>query len=163
MTRVVSLVGVLAAALALSVGNATADEAGVSEGKPAVNLTVSNWKNTKALNIADLKGKVVVLKFWATWCAPCKSTLPKFEKLSKSYKDKVVFIGVHDKKESGTMAAFVERNKFTFFCCEDDTGATTKAYGVKALPFNVLIDKKGNVKKLDAEIDEKTIDALLAE
>jgi thiol-disulfide isomerase/thioredoxin len=142
-----------------------ADNGTAAEGSAAVALTVSNWTNSKELKLADLKGKVVVLKFWATWCVQCKSTLPKFEKLAKSdaFKDKVVFIGIHDKKEANTMGAFLTRNKYTFPSAEDDTGATVKAYGVKQLPFNVIIDKKGNVKKLDAEIDDKELQKLVDE
>lgn len=138
-----------------------------TEGKPAVELTVSNWVNTKdnaALKLADLKGNVVVLKFWATWCGPCKSTLMHFNELTQKYKDKkVTIIGIHDKKECDKMEAFVKRNKLTFACCQDDKGDTSKAYGAKELPFNVLIDKKGVIRKLDAEVNEKEIDKLLAE
>jgi hypothetical protein len=83
---------------------------------------------------------------------------------TKTYKDKkVVLIGIHAQKDCEKMADFVDRNKFGFACCKDDTGATAKAYGAKELPFNVLIDKKGIVRKLDAEIKDAEIDKLLAE
>jgi thiol-disulfide isomerase/thioredoxin len=166
MRRHAFLVALLSFFLLLGDRPSTADDApAATEGKPAPELSVSGWKNSKELKLADLKGKVVVLKFWATWCAPCKSTLPKFNKLSESesLKDKVVLIGVHDKKDCATMPAFLERNKFGFIGCQDDKGDTAKAYGVKQLPFNVIIDKKGNVKKLDAELDEKELAKLAGE
>jgi hypothetical protein len=61
------------------------------------------------------------------------------------------------------MPDFLERNKFAFVGCQDDKGETAKAYGVKQIPFNVIIDKKGIVKKLDADLDEKELTKLSGE
>ena len=148
----------------VSAGDPRPDKA--EEGKLSPALTVTGWKNSKALDLDSLKGQVVVLKFWATWCGPCKSTLPHWNEMStKTYKDKkVAFIAVHAQKDCDKMADFVDRNKFGFPCCKDDQGTTAKAFGAKELPFNVLIDKKGNVRKLDADIkDSAEIDKLLSE
>jgi thiol-disulfide isomerase/thioredoxin len=154
-------IAIVSALLLFGIGISLADTA--AEGKAAPELTVSGWKNSKELKLADLKGKVVFIKFWATWCTTCKSTLPKFSRLAESKKDKVVFIAIHDKKDANTMSDFIDRNKYKFACCLDDKGETVKSYGVKQLPFNVIIDKKGNVKKLDAELDEAELDKLASE
>jgi cytochrome c biogenesis protein CcmG/thiol:disulfide interchange protein DsbE len=164
--RKIGFVVGLASFLLLSIGvglSVADDKATATEGKAAPELVVSGWKNSKELKLADLKGKVVVLKFWATWCPNCKSSLPKFKQLAEAKKDKVVFIAVHAQKDAATMSDFMDRNKFTFIGCLDDKGETSKIYGAKQIPYNVLIDKKGNVKKLDADLDEKAIDKLASE
>jgi thiol-disulfide isomerase/thioredoxin len=161
-----------AVALSLSFGIAHGEDKAkrpskATEGELAPELSVSGWKNAKGeLKMDDLAGQVVVLKFWAVWCPNCKSGLPPLSKMaSVTYKDKkVTFVAIHDKKDHEKMAAFVDRNKLLFTCCEDTDGATFKAFGGgKEIPYNVLIDKKGKVRKLDWTIDEKEIDKLLAE
>src|SRR5262245_45304727 len=74
------------------------------QGKTAPPLTVTNWINSKPLKLADLKGKVVVLEFWGTWCTTCLSLVPHHNELAKKYADKgLVFIGVCDRKGSEKM------------------------------------------------------------
>src|SRR5262245_4046592 len=63
-------------------------------GKPAPELSLKNWVNSKELKLADLRGKIVVLDFWATWCGPCIASIPHNNELQKKYAGKVVFIGV---------------------------------------------------------------------
>ena len=161
-----------AVALSLSLGIARGEDKAkrpdkATVGEVAPELSVSGWKNAKsAIKMDDLVGQVVVLKFWAKWCPQCLSGLKPLNKLAtETYKDKkVTFIAIHDKKDHDQMADFVARNKFLFTCCEDDKGETFKAFGGKKdLPYNVLIDKKGKVRKLDWDVDEKEIDKLLAE
>src|SRR2546426_12713239 len=60
------------------------------QGKPAPALAVTNWTNTKPLQLADLKGKIVVLDFWATWCGPCLASVPHNNELQKKYAGKGV-------------------------------------------------------------------------
>ena len=84
-----------------------------------------------------------MLDFWGIWCGPCKKEMPEIEKIWQEYKGKgLVVIGVHT---SGTsfedIKKFIEEKKYTFPIALDDKGQTIDAYGIKAFPQQVLIDK----------------------
>ena len=65
------------------------------QGKPAPELQLNGWINSKALNLKQLKGKIVVLDFWATWCGPCIASIPHTNELMEKYSKKgVLIIGV---------------------------------------------------------------------
>ena len=95
---------IFAGALALAGSLFSADLG--DEAKP---LQISKWVKGKKVDLAKGKGKkVYVVEFWATWCPPCRTTIPHLTELQKKYKDKgVVFIGVSDEKAS-VVKKFVE-------------------------------------------------------
>lgn len=136
------------------------------QGKPAPALALKEWMNSKPLTLADLKGKIVVLDFWATWCGPCIAAIPHTNEMSKKYADKgVVFIGVCAMNGAEKMAATAKGKGIAYPIAADDGGATVKAYHVNSYPDYYIIDRKGNVRWADlANMDvEKAIELLLKE
>jgi peroxiredoxin len=101
----------------------------------------------KAVKLADFKGKVVVLDFWATWCPPCRAEIPGFIELQKQYGEKgLAIVGVSlDQAGAATVKAFVEKNKMNYpVVMGDDT--TVKAYGgINGIPTTFVIDRKGKI------------------
>src|SRR5436309_2703130 len=90
-----SLVSVVAADAPKLEANKNRDKLETMQGKPAPALVLKGWINSKPLTAADLKGKIVVLDFWATWCGPCIASIPHNNELAKKFADKaVVFIGI---------------------------------------------------------------------
>jgi thiol-disulfide isomerase/thioredoxin len=116
----------------------------VKEGKPALDITVNSLANAP-LKLSDLKGKVVLLNFWATWCPPCREEMPSMMKLNSAMAGKpfqMVAVSIDEGGVSDIQAFFKESGYFlpTY---TDSSGAAQKAYGITGVPESFLIDKNG--------------------
>jgi len=88
--------------------------------------------------LSVLRGKIVVLDFWASWCGPCQRSLPEISRLSGKYRD-VVFLGVNS--ENPAVIERTRRNlRLSFPTVYDSDGAITDLFGVRALPTTIVID-----------------------
>ena len=97
------------------------------------------------LRLSDLKGKVVVLNFWASWCPPCRKEMPAFEKVWSEFKEQgVVFVGVAVSDIEEDAREFTDKTDITYPLGLDTTGGVSRAYRVLALPTTVFIDSQGN-------------------
>ncbi|MCC6361414.1 MAG: TlpA family protein disulfide reductase [Phycisphaerales bacterium] len=98
----------------------------------------------KEYKLADFKGKVVLLDFWATWCGPCVRAMPTIQKLHEAYKDKPVAIIGMNTWERGNATEFVKKKGFTYLQLlkADDLA---KEYGISGIPTLVLIDGAGKI------------------
>jgi thiol-disulfide isomerase/thioredoxin len=146
---------------------AAADDEGAAaalKGKPAPAFALKDLDG-KDVKLADLKGSVVVLDFWATWCPPCRAGLPILDKVAAARKDKGLKVyAVNLEEDKDAVAAFKKETKLGLNVLLDSTGETGKAYGANAIPETVIIGKDGTVKKvmvglhdqatLEKEIDE---------
>ena len=114
--------------------------------------------NGKQVSLADYKGKVVVLDFWATWCGPCKGEIPNLKAQYEKYHAQgveVLGISLDFKKE--TLTQYIEDNKLPWAQVYDyDLGqdSNTVHYGVKGIPFMLIIGKDGKVAAVNAGGEE---------
>jgi len=130
---------------------------------PAIALKTLDGKD---LALADLKGKVVLVDTWATWCPPCRESLPHVQKMSadKALADKgLVVWAVDDQETKAVVEAFLKQNNYTFTVLMDDKAAVLKAYFVSGIPTTILVGRDGTVKDTfvgyGGEESAKAIDA----
>jgi peroxiredoxin len=161
---------IVSAALSLSLLAAGPALAGVGKGQKAPDFSLPTLKGG-TLSLAALKGKVVVLDFWAQWCEPCKRELPELERLSKSYAGKdVVFVSVNIDKSKDNAARLAQQLGITFDVGLDPAGSVAGTYDLPKMPTSFVIDKKGVVRFVhegfegagDVARFKKEIDELLA-
>lgn len=100
----------------------------------------------KTVSLKDYKGKVVLLNFWASWCAPCREEAPALEKLWSDYKARdFVVIAIAADRRPETARRFVSKLGLSFPALFDPEGTVRKLYEVTALPTTYLIGKDGKI------------------
>ena len=109
----------------------------------------------KIHTLADYKGKVIFLNFWATWCGPCRNEMPDIQKLYEEYSARgedaeAVILGIAGPEigQEGTreeIADFMDENGYTYPVLMDETGELFSQYGISAFPTTFMIDREGNV------------------
>ncbi|MFN8481752.1 MAG: redoxin domain-containing protein [Anaerolineae bacterium] len=105
----------------------------------------------KTWTVSELKGKPVVLNFWATWCAPCKFEMPALQSIYQKYKDKgLVVLAVDIKTDNGEAAVrkYQQETGMTFPIVMDTTGETENNYRVRAYPTSFFIGKDGKLREI---------------
>lgn len=135
---------------------------GVSQtAKSAPDFSLMDLQGNK-ISISSLKGKVIVLNFWASWCPPCKAEIPDFVKIYQTYKDKgLVIIGVAVNSKTDDVKEIVKKYSISYPVAMDD-GSAEKAYGpVTAVPTTFIIDKQGNLVPGGKKVGRLSEEALL--
>lgn len=99
--------------------------------------------------LADFKGKVVILDFWATWCPPCKAEIPHFIELYNEYKDEgLEIIGVSlDRNAGRVVGPFTEENGINYTVLLGDRDITDLYGGIISIPTTFIIDREGGIRK----------------
>ena len=127
----------------------------VKDGHIAPDFEVQMFDGS-TIKLADLKGKVVLLNFWATWCPPCRAELARVQKdiIERFQGEPFVFIPVSRGEKRETVAAFREKMGYTFPMGLDTESTIYKKYAQTYIPRNFLIDKEGKVVKASVGYDE---------
>jgi cytochrome c biogenesis protein CcmG/thiol:disulfide interchange protein DsbE len=138
-------------------------------GKPASPFSLTAFDG-KALSLGSLRGQVVVVNFWASWCYPaCYEEAPSLERAWKAYKDRgLVLIGVNYQDKEEPARRFLTQFGHTFPNAPDPGSRVSVDYGVYGVPETYFIDKKGRVRfkqvgPVSDEMLKRQIEQLLAE
>jgi thiol-disulfide isomerase/thioredoxin len=120
-----------------------------TEKSPAPDVTVVSLADGRPLKLSDLKGKVVMLNFWATWCPPCREEIPSMMKLNSLMAGKpfqMVAVSI-DEGGKPLIESFFKQTGMFLPTYLDASGAATKAYGITGVPESFIIDKRGILVK----------------
>lgn len=138
-----ALVSALLACLFLS---ATVNAADVSGEAPDFTLKSSKGANIK---LSELRGQVVMVNFWASWCGPCRQEMPLLDDLYKKYKDYgFELLGINVDENRDAAEKLLKQLPVSFSVLFDPASSVVELYDVDAMPSTVLIDRDGNMRFL---------------
>lgn len=125
-------------------------------------------ENGKTIELSKLKGKVVIVNFWATWCPPCRAEIPGFVDLYKKYKNKgVEIVGIAlDQGGWSDVSPFLKKNNINYPIVIGDDNITNDYGSIEAIPTTFIVDKKGFIAEqhigfFEKEKLEKILQSLL--
>jgi peroxiredoxin len=151
-----SVIGLVLALLAVASGPPLGHAEGVmtivqrgvvKPGESAPNFQLRDMEG-RVVALSDLRGKVVLLNFWATWCGPCRVEMPAMERLYRAYdrKDFEILAVSTDAQGVAVTRPFQEENKLTFPILHDADFRVGLSYGARTLPMTFMVDRDGIVR-----------------
>jgi cytochrome c biogenesis protein CcmG/thiol:disulfide interchange protein DsbE len=138
----------------------------VDEGKvvPAPVLRLPHLSGGGRFDLASLRGKVVVVNFWASWCVPCKAEAKDLVASARHWRGKdVVFVGVDAQDFSGAARRFVSRYGVDYPIVRDGRGSTLGHWGITGFPETFLVDRRGRIRPphVSGPVDRGELDAAI--
>lgn len=122
--------------------------AGSEMKQPAPNFTLKSNSGSN-IKLSELRGQVVLLNFWASWCGPCRTEMPLLVKIHEKYKGMgFTVLGVNVEEDSAPAKSIINKTKISFPVLFDQKNAVSKLYNVSAMPSTVMIDRDGNMRYL---------------
>jgi thiol-disulfide isomerase/thioredoxin len=116
--------------------------------QPAPDFTlpvVANGDDGARMQLAELRNKVVILDFWASWCGPCAVQAPILDRVARRHADDVIVLGINVDDSAAVAKKYAQKKGLSYPILLDDQGDAQRKYGATKLPTVVLIDKKGNI------------------
>jgi len=150
---VAMLVLLVVQACALSSPSVTGKEqeatVGVNVGNLAPDFTLDDLEGGK-VRLSELRGKVVFINFWATWCPPCRAEMPEIEAIHQEYRTKdVVVIGGDIMESESIVRRFVQQGGYTWTFAMDTSGEVSAQYNINAIPTSYFIDREGIIRAIN--------------
>ena len=115
-------------------------------GAPATDFTLPDLKGDD-VSLSDLRGRAVMISFWATWCGPCRIELPHIVEVYEEYRDQGFdVLAVNVREDPSRVSKYVEEAGLSFTVLLDTRGQVSKRYFVRGIPTNVFVDREGIVR-----------------
>ncbi len=142
------LVLLLAACLtAVKCGRRPGEEGGLAVGISAPEFQLADLRG-QPVSLSQFRGKVVILDFWATWCGPCRMSMPILEKLQEEHPNDLKLLAINLEESRDEVRDYVARRNIRTTVLLDLEGKVGRTYGSESIPMQVLIDKKGIVRDI---------------
>jgi thiol-disulfide isomerase/thioredoxin/outer membrane lipoprotein-sorting protein len=126
------------------------------EGQPATDFTLETLADAKPVRLSDLKGRVVLLDFWATWCGPCRRWLPIVEQAHRDYAAKGLSVfAVNEREPESKVHAYLDQQKLDLPVLMDRSGTVGSIYRASSIPLTVVIGRDGNVFRIMVGLHEE--------
>ena len=129
---------------------------------PEFNLEMLNGEQVR---LEDVKGKKVMINFWATWCPPCEAEMPEMEKLQKEQGDRVIVLAVNmtnAEKSIKDVESFISKRNLTFPVALDKDGRVSVQYEVYSYPTTYFLDEEGNILNISrGAMTKETMEKML--
>jgi thiol-disulfide isomerase/thioredoxin len=117
-------------------------------GNLALDFQLQNL-NGQSISLSGLRGKPIILNFWATWCGPCRSEMPILQQIYETWSDKGLLVLEIDLRENTTLVQkFMSDNRLSLPTLLDTGGKVGQLYGITAIPTTYFIDKDGVIRQI---------------
>jgi len=133
------------------------------ESSPAPDFELALLEKGKPIRLSSFRGHVVVLNFWASWCAPCRVEAPGLRRVSQRYRDQGVrFLGVDYRDDAAAARAFVDEFRLGYPSVSDPSGSLTHDYELIGFPTTFIIDPAGTMRyRFVGYLDEAVLEEAL--
>jgi peroxiredoxin len=152
LTRSVRITGallllVLALTACAASGDSGGAQTGISQGQVAPDFSLETLEGGK-VSLSDYRGQIVLLNFWATWCAPCRAEIPAIEAVLEARQgQEFVVLGVNYQESRERVGPFAEELGMSYPILLDETGKVMQTYRAPGLPMSVLLDEQGVIQQ----------------
>ncbi len=100
------------------------------------------------VTLDQYKGKIVILDFWATWCGPCRMTMPLLEYIQEEYSHDLALLAINLREPRDIVRDYIQRENISSKVLLDEQGSVAAAYGAEAIPMHIIIDRQGIVRHI---------------
>jgi cytochrome c-type biogenesis protein len=155
------------AALPIDLSESESSPGARGDGAPAAEFSLPD-RTGRTVSLRDLRGRPVLIDFWATWCGPCQRTMPEIERLHRKYGARLQVVGINIEGRTPEVLAFVDKGGYSFRILFDSgnfRAGTASRYGVTSIPRTFLLDREGRILFAGhpQALGEERIEAALSE